>query len=189
MKQKRKEEIEAVDPNKCHDNSNDSLDSGVLSEESLFEQDTLTEDDIFEGIETMEKFLIESEPKVTSSVLSIVRPIATFDKQLNEMEMSKLIELNQAADDFLDFVKHQSTKFFKLNNLNDLYSKMYPLDVFDMNLRSALKFCKGISKFREISQSDQMILYKSSCWRIIMMKKIPSFDPEQEHFTYSIVSN
>ena len=192
MKQKRKEEIEAVDPNKCHDNSNDSLDSGVLSEESLVE-DILTDDDIFEGIETMEKFLTdvmpESEPKVTSNVLSIVRPIATFDKQLNEMEISKLIELNQAADDFLDFVKHQSTKFFKLSNLNDLYSKMYPLDVFDMNLRSALKFCKGISKFREISQSDQMILYKSSCWRIIMMKKIPSFDPEQEHFTYSIVSN
>lgn len=163
-----------------------------MTEESLPEQDNLlTDDDIVEGIETMEKFLndIIAEPEVTTSVVPIVRPIAMFDKRLNEMEMSKLIELNLAADDFLDFVSHKATKFFELSSLTDLYSKMYPLDVFDMNLKSAVKFCKGISKFREISESDQMILYKNSCWRIIMMKKIPSFDPEQEYFTYSIVSN
>lgn len=177
------------------DNEQDQTtsDSSVCADDcQLVQTDLLSDEEIVEGIVTIEQFLKDFRPKklsdVTSSLVPIVRPIATFNKQLNDMEISKLIELNQAADDLIDVVKSHATRFFELKNLYDLYNKVYPLDVFDLNVRAAIKFCKGISKFKEVSESDRTVLFKNSCWKIIMLKKIPSFNFESEHWTYSLVS-
>ena len=163
------------------------------NEEKQNELDNLNDDDAVEGIEVMERIFknsvpnTEPKPKLITSPVPIVRPIVTIDKQLNEMEMSKLIELNMAAHDILDYVKFKTDQIVEVDDLNQLNHIVDQGGVFDRNIRSTVNFCKGITKFVEITKSDQKILF-NNIWKVTMIKKVPAFNFEDEHWTYSLVS-
>ena len=165
----------------------------MFSEDSQLEHDdSMCDQLINEGIAAIEKFLMDfeptGEPKATSSVLSIVRPIATFDKEFNELELSRLMEVSMAAESTIDMMNYSMAKrLIEFTDLDDwLRSEHHPA-MFDNNANATMKFCKALGKFNEFPESDQMILFKNSCWKVSLLRNLLVFDYEKREWTFSFV--
>ena len=183
---------------RLEDDSCDSMDTSSFNTDSeefgdnfqLELQDlSLTDEEINEEIENIDRLLMECHNELnTIPLVAVNRPIVTFDKQLNDMEMNSIVELSKAAYEYIDYEHFAGSKYLiEINNLLDFCKVLSPHDVFDDNVRASVKLFKGISKFNDIEESDQMCLLKQSCWIVFVLKKLPSFDLNGEHWTFAIV--
>ena len=165
--------------------------------ESLMEGCCLSDDDINSDIMNFEKYLsdvenVEERSKERQSANScslsvIVRPIATFDKEFNDIELNRLTELKTAANEILDF-SGTSKYCIRINSVREMFSKMSSFNLFDQTIESIIKFCKSISMFQEVCQDDQIALIKNSYGDILNLKFLPHYDFDEECFEYVLVS-
>ena len=174
------------------------MDTGSLSTDSeqfgdnfklQLEEWSLTDEEINQEIEKIDKLLMDCHNELdTRPPVPIGRPIVTFDKQLNDIEMNSIIELSKAAYEYIDYEHFAGSKYLiEITDLGYFNQLLLPYDVFDNTLRSTVKLFKGISKFNDIEESDQLSLLKQSCWTVLVLKKFPSFDFNEQHWTFPIV--
>lgn len=164
------------------DQVGDSPDSGVQCDQSL------EEDIIDNGIDSIERFLTDFESNASATVAPVVRPIATFDKEFNNLEMSRVLEVFSAGNKSVDILNYSMTKkFIEYTDLDDLLRSKHNHEIFDMNARATMKYCKALTLFGELTPSDQTTLFKSNCWKITLLRNLLAFDHDKREWTISLV--
>lgn len=151
----------------------------------------LTDEELNEEVEQMEVLFnnMQSSGVTTTCLVPIVKPIATYDKEFNDMEVLRLSELLTAANEFEE-AKYPKTKIFiEVNTMADMHKVFASLDLMDRALHSSIKFCRSMSLFNEMCDDDKVTLLKNNVWKILCLRSLLSHDPLKLFWTYPIVRN
>ena len=120
-------------------------------------------------------------------ITPIARPIATFDKDFNAMELFRLSELQMAANE-LEEVKYPKTRsFIEVNTIADMYKVFSSLNLMDEAILTSIKLCKTMSLFKEMCEDDKIILFKNNIWKILFIRLLPLVNAQGMYWTYPIV--
>ena len=150
---------------------------------------SLTNEEINEELDKIENLFVKGQDEKETPTVSIVKPIATFDKQLNEIEVNKIMELSKAANHMTQYEVSSTNNVIEVEHFADFSDKFYPQDSFDESVRSTVKFIKGVNKFKEIPEPDQLILIKHCCWKMFVLKKIPTYNFHDEFLDNTYCKN
>lgn len=137
--------------------------------------------------EMLDKSTEEAEAPNISVLSRIVRPIAAFDKEFNDIELNRLTELKTAADVITDF-SGDFKYSIQITSLRDMFARFASFNLFDQTIQDVMRFCKSISTFQDVCQNDQIALFKNSYTDILSLKVLARFDCDKECFDYVIVS-
>ena len=176
-----------------------SLESDLESDSILMAEQILSEQDLDSSLDStsfditeIENFLFDNssdqkQEVTTSSVVPIGRPIATFDKEFNDMEMFRLSELQMAVNE-LEEVKYPKPRIFiEVNTIADMYKVFSSLNLMDEAILTSIKFCNTMSLFKEICEEDKVTLFKNNIWKILFVRLLPLVNAQGMYWTYPIV--
>ena len=178
------QDSQALHPNSVLDIITDSL---------LFDNliDSLSDDQMTEDVKELEEFFNTSRVEsgmTDTSLVPIVRPIATFDKQLNDIECYRLTELRVAGNQFQDY-RNCSGKFpIECKDFDTLYNYYTSINIFDENILSTIKFCKKMTMFNDMCEDDKIVLIKNSCWPIVCLFFTPTIKFDKDYWIHPIVN-
>ena len=164
-----------------------------VSEELSFNDfiDSLTDKQMTEELNEWEEYLKDRSESVKTStiVLPVVRPMTPFDKQLNDMEHSRLNELTLAGTHYQDYNDCTVENYIECNDLGALYEFYSSLNLFDEQVLSTIKFCKSMTMFNDMCEDDKLILVKASCWKMVCLKYIAAVKLDNYYWTMNIVNS
>src|SRR5699024_9122200 len=119
------------------------------------------------------------------------------DHSLNNGPMFTLncysIELKEFEINFIREIQHANEKagFFDANRYNvkgECNEIMEVIDIFEAYTRKIVKFCKGISAFCNLKQSDQLIILKEFVLELVMIRVAFLYNPELDAYPLIKVS-
>ena len=123
------------------------------------------------------------------SNICVIRPIATYNKEFNHIELFRLQELSTIHDIWqISRQSRQYTpKIIEFSTIEEWYKNREEMTIYDQGVRLFIECCKGISSFREICRDDQLALVKyglieSAIWQHLLC------DFNKEHLSIHTVS-
>ena len=177
-------------------NNESSIDSTLF--DALFENCCLSEQQINEEIMQIEEFINGStsfdgsqtfEKVCKQSVIAVIRPITTFNKNLNDIELSRLQELSSAVHCFEYLFTPLTTNIIEFSTLKEYYMLRVGFhNRVDFTIKQFIKYCKKLSSFKEICEDDQLSLLKSGYYYSTSWVTSTLFT-DDEYFSVYFVSN
>lgn len=128
-----------------------------------------------------------SQTVTQTSILAIARPIVTYNKVLNDMELKIIDWLRIAVNQTLN-ESYSSRKFCINIKTEREYCGMFANKVVDQMILRVMKFFKRITKEKKICTDDRITLFRCCCWPAVVIKGLVDCNYEQEYFTNSMVS-
>ena len=152
--------------------------------------DSLSDDQMTEDVKESEDFNTSrvGSGVTNTSVVPLVRPIATFDKQLNDIECYRLTELRVAGNQFQDY-RNCSGKFpIECKDFDTLYDYYTSINLFDEHILSTIKFSKTMTMFNDMCENDKIVLIKNGCWPIVCLLFTSIIKFDNDYWIHPIVN-
>ena len=122
------------------------------------------------------------------AVIPVVRPIVSYNKELNEIEMNRIKELSRAQNSFQYLFSPLSKKVIEYNSIKECYQDTYAVSKMDDIVRQFVKFCKRLSPFQDICEGDQLALIKNSIFEVLTIQNMFLYNYDGEYWDMTLVS-
>ena len=177
----------SIDSNTCP-----SIDSTLF--DAMLENCCLSDEDLSQEIMQIEEYInscdntcADRQKQINESVIPVVRPIATYNKCLNDIELNRLQELSAAVKCLHCLVCPSTQHIIEYPTLEEYYTNGVGINLTNGCARQFVQFCKGLSAFQDICEQDQLALVKSGYYESVQWQNLSNISSDHKSWVLNLV--